>query len=159
MSDTRIDPVYPDSLESSRHTMFHTAYELHGSGNPDLLFGEKDIAIAPWPKAGRLKKQPMYDHEAVRHALSTMPQLEGVDPRALHATQGWVTRGGVNYYLGQGYQQTGRTFADRENVGNQYPVVYSDQRGRNLLLSGHHRATAALLRGVPLQARRVQGNV
>jgi hypothetical protein len=63
-----------------------------------------------------------------------------------------VTRSGVEYYSGQEYDRTGETFADNEKAGNRFPVVYSRNDGTNIILSGHHRATAALLQGRPLRA-------
>lgn len=70
-------------------------------------------------------------------------------------------RSGVSYYLGNHLRRTGRTFADQDNAGNQYPFVYSRTcpTGRldEILLAGHHQAAAALLKDEPLRARRVEG--
>jgi hypothetical protein len=81
--------------------------------------------------------------------------MRELDPRDLHATQGTVTRPGVNYYMGNEYQETGRTYADMHQAGNRYPVVYT-RGGQNKLLSGHHRATAALLRGEQFRAIHIE---
>jgi hypothetical protein len=85
-----------------------------------------------------------------------------VDPRRLKATQPSVTRAGVEYYMGEAHRRTGETFADRMSSGNRYPVIYSRTHpvtGRvdDMILSGHHRATAALLSGQFLRARYVEG--
>jgi len=56
------------------------------------------------------------------------------------------------------YEQTGETYADKDNIGNQMPVVYNKSNGQNVLLSGHHRAQAALLQGRQFDARQVYGD-
>lgn len=134
---------------------------LYGAGTSSALFrGGSPIVPAPWDRGPRFKKFPSYDAEAVTEMLKRPPVLEEMDPRNLHASQPSVTQPGVNYYLeDENYWKTGETYADKNNVGNRYPVVYSDVRGRNIILSGHHRATAALLRGTPLVTRRVQGRI
>jgi len=92
---------------------------------------------------------------AVVHAP---PVLVEVDPRVLRATQGGLDREGVVYYLGTVFHERGTTYADHHDPGNTDPVVLVRERdGAHLLLAGHHRATAALLRGVPLLARVVGG--
>ena len=82
--------------------------------------------------------------------------LREMDPRDLHATQPWVTQEGVSYYSGSKYRETGQTFKDMDQPTNRYPTVYTDRRGRNLLLGGHHRATAALLRGEQFRAIHIE---
>lgn len=147
---------YPDPDEPMHWTNPHaTAHRLYGIGSADELFHGAPRTTAPWPKAGGIKGERLWDQDRVTSALQQPPRLEEMDPRALHATQAHVTRSGVNYYMGDLYLRTGQTFADHTNVGNTYPTVYSDRRGRNLLLSGHHRAAAALLRGTPLRARHI----
>lgn len=156
---------YPADLEQikgtpdSRITRFRNAYALHGSGDIDALFRGHVSTGVPFPTVGRMKGRPFYDQSAVRQTLQSPPQLEEIDSRHLFATQPSVTRPGVSYYMGDDYQKTGRTYADQGNVGNQYPVVYTDRQGQNIILSGHHRASAALISGQFLQARRVRGDV
>lgn len=140
-------------------TRFRLVYRLHGMNDIDALFSGGVKAPAPWPGAPRSKKAPMYDRDAVSEMLSSAPQLDEVDSRHLHATQPWVVRSGVQHYLTGEYEATGRTFQGGHDVGNAFPVVYTTRRGHNLILSGHHRAASALLRGQPLLARRVQGDV
>lgn len=79
-------------------------------------------------------------------------RLQSVDPRTLSATQGNITRAGVRYYLGQKYENSGMTFADNDRPTNRVPMVYRRSNGENLILTGHHRAAAALLKGEPLRA-------
>lgn len=139
-------PKTPDDAARSDHA---TAHAVHGAGSTDALFKGAPKTITPWPSAGRTKSNPRgYNPEKVNAALAN-PQahMRHVDPRDLHATQPWVTQEGVSYYMGHEYRETGRTFADQSVASNKFPVVYSDAQGRNRLLSGHHRATAALLRG------------
>lgn len=165
MSLARTNFQYPESVEETVTSpllsarQFRTAYQLHGAGDVDALFKGHAWTTAPFPRAPRNKRQPLYDHEAVRETLASAPELEEIDSRHLFATQREVTRPGVNHYLTGDYEATGRTYADHHDVGNQYPVVYTNRSGHNIILSGHHRGTASLLRGRPLLARRVRGEV
>jgi hypothetical protein len=148
----------PDSPSGIRDT-FANAHKLYGSHDLSKVFpGGSSDNLAPWPTAGRQKGQPSFDREKVNAVLRQPPELHEFDPRNLHATQPRVVRQHAEYYAKQNeYGTTGRTSADQDNVGNQYPVVYSDQRGRNIILTGHHRALAALVNGQPLRARQVRG--
>jgi len=82
-------------------------------------------------------------------------QRQGLIDAVLHAPPVLV---GVVHYLGTVFREQGTTYADHNDPGNADPVVLVRERdGAHLLLAGHHRATAALLRGVPLLARLVGG--
>ena len=130
-----------------------------GSNDLDTLFPDEAPAT-PLPMA-HYNKRRGYDRGAVREALSRpvdQQELVDVDPRELSGSQSGVTRSGVKYYMGDHYSKTGKTYADEYNPGNAHPVVYDRNDGsERILLSGHHRAVAALLKGTPLPARRVQG--
>ena len=149
---------YPEDLEQAKGGAFELVHRLHGSGDADILFKGHDKTMTAWPSAGRTKANPRgYDPNLVHAALKAPEQhMTEMDPRDLHATQPWVTRAGVNYYMGNEYRETGRTFADMADAGNRFPVVYRDQQGRNKLLSGHHRATAALTLGTQFHALLVE---
>jgi hypothetical protein len=143
---------------------FHEgAGRLYGSGDIDQVFHGGDRSVVPWRMAAKSKTMQDYDPDVVRGALSKPPVLTKVDPRDLTATQPMVTREGVDYYTSGRYEQTGETFADKGNLGNQWPVVYrrptmaDPSQHEDLLLSGHHRGVAALLQGKPLDARLVEG--
>ena len=129
------------------------------AADPDTLFGDAPTAPTPWPNAGRSKSRRDYDPDVVKDAIANPEHhhLQDIDPRDLRSTQPAITRGGVQHYLSDHYDRTGETFADHGNPGNRRPVVYRREDGQNLLLSGHHRATAALLQGRPLQAVVVHG--
>jgi hypothetical protein len=120
-------------------------------------------AGVPFPPAGRSKSHDDYDRDLVHKTLSNPPEISQVDPRGLRSTQPKVTRSGVDYYMSGNYERTGETYADRGNLGNQWPVVYRRPKAadadtsEDVLLSGHHRATSALLQGKPLEARLVEG--
>jgi hypothetical protein len=131
---------------------------MYGAGDAAKMFQGAPKTLSPWPSAGKTKANPRgYDPALVNKALSNpAPHMTEMDPRDLHATQPWVTKEGVDYYMGDQYHQTGRTFADQANEGNRFPVVYTDVQGRNKLLSGHHRATAAVLKGEQLRAINVR---
>lgn len=123
--------------------------QFYGRGM-EALFpeGSAPIRTAPWPSAGRRKDRRDYDPDIVREAITSPPVLSEVDPRNLRATQPMITHQGVDYYYNDPtYEATGRTFADPDNPGNKYPVVYKREDGQNLLLSGHHRAAADLAKG------------
>jgi len=137
--------------------------QFYGKGF-DYLFPEGGQAKArvPWPQAGKLKSHEDYDPPTVGRMLSKPIELTDVDPRTLSARQTAITREGVSYYMGEEYGKTGHTFADQEQEGNKHPIVYrrsgyAEGPSTNMLLSGHHRATAALLKGEPLKARIVEG--
>lgn len=142
-------------------------HPLHGAGSIEAMFPEGRLtAGVPWPAASRSKLHQDYDKSLVHAELSrpvSGPEgLKEIDPQTLHATQPKVTRGGVSHYLEGDYEKSGQTFADRGNVGNQFPFVYTRTHSvtghvQNIILSGHHRAAAALLRGKPLLARHVFG--
>lgn len=147
---------YPENMEtatSHEQFTFGRVHRAWGKGDSSALFGVADDTPTPWPSVSRTKKGLPYDKDVVRRVLSGPPQLHDFDPRNLHATQPTILRSHVDYYLQPEYGNTGRTSADQENVGNQHPFVYQTPDGRNLLLAGHHRAAAAVLRGEPLRAR------
>lgn len=149
---------YPESMadaSSNEQHQFGTAHRAYGSKDTALLFGEGQTTTTPWPRGGKSKSGPTYDRGAVDKAMQSPPQLDDYDPRKLHATQPSLSRQHVEYYMGDEYKNTGRTSADQGNVGNQFPTVYHSPNGQRLLLSGHHRAAAALLQGQPLRARGV----
>jgi hypothetical protein len=134
---------------------------LYGTVSPDQFF-TGDRTMAPFPPAGRNKQGLPYDPKVVDQALNQeTPQLVDVDPRTLHATQSHVTRPGVDYYMSGEYDRTGDTYADQHSPANRYPIVYTRDNGNgetsNIILTGHHRATAALLKGRPLRAINPQG--
>lgn len=131
---------------------------MYGAGDAAKMFGGAPKTMTPWPSAGRTKTNPRgYDPNLVHKALGNpAPHMAEMDPRDLHATQPWVTQAGVSHYMGDEYRRTGRTFADQHEEGNRFPVVYTDPQGRNKLLSGHHRAAAALLQGKQLRAIHVR---
>jgi hypothetical protein len=142
---------------------FYNAAARHGSSEEALrrlIPGSQ--TQTPFPRAGQRKGQHSYDEEAVHKVLRNPPELRDVDPRTLHSTQPAITRAGVKHYLSGEYEKSGTTFADQGNVGNRFPVVYRRSREGtdqvdDILLSGHHRATAALIKGQPLRARVVEG--
>lgn len=153
----------------SRSQEFYESQKAHrffGSNDIDHMFPEgKPVTVVPWEQMGRRRDRQDYDRELVHGMLAKPPQeheFHLVDPRDLHATQPGITRAGVMHYLGDDYRRTGRTYADHDQAGNRHPVVYrrEDLHGRdpqNLLLSGHHRAAAALLTGQQFRVRLVEG--
>jgi hypothetical protein len=144
---------------------FYGAVERHGGTHEALraVFRDHPTTPTPWGAAGYLKSEKTgpglaAHRELIRKELEQPPNLVDVDPRELHATQPSIIREATAHYLGAQWRAGGETFADKGNPGNRNPVVYRRARdGAHLILSGHHRATAALMRGKPLKARLVEG--
>lgn len=149
---------YPETPEEVGRSQWRTAHAMYGAGDAAKMFGGAPKTVSPWPSAGKTKSNPRgYDQTLVNKALDNpAPHMTDMDPRNLHATQPWVTSAGVSHYMGDEYRKTGRTFADQHERGNNFPVVYTDVQGRNKILSGHHRASAALLQGKQLRAINVR---
>lgn len=144
------DPDVPSHISHQ----FAGVHRLYGAGNVDAL-SKGPTTPAPWPRIGRTKGVPVYDEARVTAALSGPRHLTETDPRNLHSNQSSVTRPGVQYYMGSDYQKSGRTYADRGVAGNRNPVIWRRSTGENVILSGHHRAAAALLRGEQFHALHV----
>lgn len=102
---------------------------------------------------GVFKRAPIkrHDTEALEAAVRAGGPKRLYDPRELHASQGAVTRAGVKHYM----DHPGTLYADRHQAGNKTPVVYS-RGGVDELMSGHHRATAAILNGHQFEAIEVR---
>lgn len=148
------DTVLPHSRQQ-----FSRVHKAWGAGDPDVVFGGSPVSPTPWPRAARSRQRFDYDQDLVNETLrhpEANPTVD-VDPRFLHATQPNVTRDATNYYLGDEYERTGITYADMEQAGNRLPFVYDREDGQSLILSGHHRAAAALLQGRQFPARRITG--
>jgi hypothetical protein len=136
----------------------------HWGGGMESLFpeGSAGKTTPPFPAAGRSKRQSPYDQELVHKTLAGSPGTEAIDPRSLHSTQSWVTREATAHYMKPENRAKGTLFADQHDPGNQHPVIYSRHEGEgreptHMLLSGHHRATAALLQGRQFTGIRIEG--
>jgi len=121
-------------------------------GDLDLCFKGAAKTIVPWPSAGRRKGEPRTPVATVEYLLAVPPRLHEVDPRTLYATQPWVLRTHTSYYLTGEWELTGRTSADMHSSANRYPT-FADRRGQLMIITGHHRSLAALIRGQPVLAR------
>lgn len=126
-------------------------------GGLAAMFPSDSLSVpAPFPSAAKHKKLQAYDQELVNEAVRAGVTTE-IDPRSLYATQPSVTRDGVRHYL----ESPDVLYADQTQAGNQTPVIYRRDEGngrvRNLILSGTHRAAAALAAGRPLTAIVVDG--
>lgn len=141
----------PDPRGESR------AHSLYGGGL-DSLFGAHDLVPVPWRQMARRKDRKDYDSDLVIAALQAPPELRLVDPRGLVASQPSVTKAGTDFYMNDpGFRELGRTFEAGSKSGNRYPFVYLREDGQDLILAGHHRATAALLKGEPFEAIVISG--
>ena len=121
----------------------------------DEAFGHHVQIVVPWRGASRRRRESLYDREVVGSFVASQPRLVEVDPFELRATQTWVLRSHVRYYLSGEWERTGRTSADMHVRGNRYPLIYPDARGDLVILAGHHRSMAARLMEAPLLARLV----
>lgn len=130
--------------------------QFWGAGSVEKMFPDgAATASAPWPQASPNKTHRTFDPRKVDEALSN-PEAHkrDVDPRTLHGTQPGLTRAGVAHYM----ENPTTVFADSHQAGNQDPVVFHDEvRDREVLLSGHHRAATALLRGEQFRPVYVSG--
>jgi len=124
-----------------------------GNGTRGLFGNSMTTTPVPWPVYPRNKKSrgPIYDQDAVSAALRN-PRPEPVDPRFLFATQPNLVRQHVDFYFDGPGRGTGKLAADQDRASNRYPIVYVDRAGRQVLLTGHHRAAAALAHGEDLEA-------
>lgn len=114
--------------------------------------------VVPWKQFSRRRDVQDYDGALVREALLNPPELQLIDPRGLRATQPSITRTGVDFYANdEAYRLTGQTHEFGDKLGNRYPFIYLREDGQALILAGHHRATAALLKGEPLEAIVISG--
>ena len=140
---------------------------LRGGGLDSLFPRDWDskepalLAMTPWKSAGGQKDKLPFDRGLVAAGI-THPERHYVGPQdlghlALRATQPSVTRAGVQHYMSDEYRTTGGLYRDAHQLGNQTPMVYHREDGVSLLLSGHHRATAALLADQPFNAIHVHG--
>lgn len=154
-----------DAMDESGGGSAAPRLSLHGAGRDGMkqIFGDGEIGVPPFPNALPLKGfkgGKYYDQRAIEQFSELEP--ERVDPSSLSTFQANVTRGGVEHYLSDHYHQTGDTFADHGSASNRYPIVYEgyNREGKRYrtILSGNHRATAALLEGKPLMARVVRGS-
>jgi hypothetical protein len=137
--EARLPEAAPQGTTPRAAGMFGKGYDaMFGSGSP--------TATLPYADAARLKSEPMYDERLVAKGIAD-GVLEDVDPRNLATSQPKVTASGVKHYL----DDPSSLYADQTSAGNAHPIVYI-RRGSKNLLSGHHRAAAALLRGVPMKA-------
>lgn len=133
-----------------------TAARLWGAGDLGALFtGGAPKVVCPWPQASRTRGQAPLADVVVPVLLDAPVWLDDIDPRWLYSPQPWVVLEHAAYYLTGRWERTGETSADRYEPSNQYPIIASDHRGRDVILAGHHRSTAALIQGLPLRCRRV----
>lgn len=122
---------------------------------PELFWGKPEYyhyrggCTLPLPCYGSPKGQ--YDPDIVMAQTTGRKNIERVDPRTLTGTQIGVTKQGMNHYLSAEYEKSGITFADHQMESNEIPLVYFRSDGVRLILTGHHRSVAALVKGKMLE--------
>lgn len=128
------------------------ADEVYGKGDVSALGGDSPLVVTPWRAANGRVDRRAYDESLVHEAIRQGQPTEKVDPRSLVAMQPHLRRDIVRHYM----TQPNTVYADQHDPGNERPIVY-DRNGTHLILSGHHRAAAALLRGEQFDAVVVHG--
>lgn len=143
--------TYPAHL----HDAERLVQRLWGTGDLSAVFHQSAVKVTlPWPRAGRMPDGHLFDRPSLEAELAEpVPAIALLDPRTLWASQPYVTRAGVEYYLGPRWFRTGETYADRHVAFNRLPVVERRGDGTDVLLGGHHRSCAALLAGQPVLVR------
>lgn len=137
--------------------MTNRAEQMYGRGL-DALGSSGGLAATPWPTAGSRKDRRDFDPELVNQAIRNGQEPEPLDPRDLRTRQPHLRKDIVAHYM-----TSSEVFADKNQAGNQTPVVYEREplhptaQPERILLSGNHRAAAALLRGEQFNAIRVKG--
>lgn len=132
--------------------------EEHAGRQFEDYFDGHPSRSTPFPLAGRSKKRPHFGDKptveaAVREHLEGRRPLSDVDTSTLQSTQPSVTHAGVKHYM-----SSDKVYKDSHEAGNQVPVIYRPEgTDRSLILSGHHRATAAHFKREPLRALVVEG--
>lgn len=133
---------------------------IEKSGRSDLSLesltsGLRTITSVPWQQMNRFKP---YDKPMVGKIVegpSDTSSMRTFDPRMLHANQPSLVVAPFLHY----FNREPGLARDKEQVGNLHPFVYIHRgTGVHRLLSGHHRAAAALLRGKPLHAKYAIGD-
>lgn len=156
-----------EELDQQKEPYRDLQNRLWGSNDLDALFRGSPQTLAPFPTAHERRKQrSLYDRDLIASKMQEWSKmsdkdrnasLEEIDPRELYSKQPFVLRQHMEYYMNDEDKDSGKPSAEKGNVGNLAPWVYRREDGQNIILSGTHRATRALLRGEPLKARIISG--
>jgi hypothetical protein len=144
---------------------YHRPHRLHGQGVDAMFSGGS--TTKPWTaNTGGNSPMRLGNRRQDLIAASIIGGMRGfahpenIDTRWLQMSQDAVAHHVVKHYAeNPEYHDTGVTFADQEHKGNRIPLVYQrEEHGDRTILSGHHRAAAALAMGKPLRALVVRDN-
>lgn len=163
-----VHPGKPSAHPAPATASLHKVSDLHdlwGSGERgmDSIFPDGIAKVnSPFRTAGRRKDVEDVEWDKVRDAIQNPEKhMDDIDPRDLKGTQPSVTRQAADHYMKNDYRKNPGTFADQGNPGNTHPFVYSrhgpGDRVDHILLSGHHRALADLLKGRKTRAIHIHG--
>ena len=130
-----------------------------GQGAHEAMFpsGSGPLRPVPFPRAKRSRTRFGREQDKVVAAIRAQNGVEDVDPRTLSANQPSITSPGLAHYMKQIYYLTGDTYEEGHDPGNKTPIVYIRDGTEVLILAGHHRSSAALLRAEPVRAIVVRG--
>lgn len=168
-----------DTADQTPDTAIYNMFAIDKHRNPDLAAATASRSLTGsalvHPGMGMLRsdlggqsKAPPHTtyrqdlvSEAVRGIVRGSIHPEEIDPVHLQQTQSGVKREGVRHYVhNMDYWRGGKPFADQNQAGNRIPIIYerthSQGHRERFILSGHHRAAAAVAMGVPLMAHVVQ---
>lgn len=151
-----------EKYQEQNPSLWARTNSLFGTGEEgmDRLFrtdgGYRPTTVVPFPRQARGSHiRAYFNKDAIEDAVRSR-SYEEVDPRSLMNTQSSVTDAGMRYYMGNDYDLTGKTWKDH-GAGNAVPIIYEAEHphfgwSERSILTGHHRATADLLKGRPLRA-------
>ena len=147
--------VLPKKLKAS--ALVDPDNKFWGQG-VEVMFPNGALTVpAPFPSVGKHKKLKPYVQSIVDDGLKSGTTTK-IDPRTLHTMQPGVTRDGVGHYIDS---TDGALFDQTASATNDQPLVYIRDEGngreRAILLTGNHRAAAALAKGEQLDAIVVKG--
>ncbi len=125
---------------------------LFGAGVGALFASDSaPMRPVPFPRARRSKSKFTLQAELVEAAIAG-GATRLIDPRVLSASQPSIHRAGVQFYSERRYYETGDTYQGDCDPLNRLPVIYIRDQVEAVIVSGHHRSTAALLHGFELEA-------
>lgn len=156
-------PAFPDQQVEGKWTTAKANAITQAKDEWRQEFGQQTPTGMVHPnsvKRLRSGTQVPYDRDFIKNQSGPTTVGE-LDPRLLHGIQPGVHTQGVEYYLGDQYRRSGQTFEQTKGLAptesNRLPTVYRREDGMNVLLSGHHRAAAALSQDRGLLARIMEG--
>jgi hypothetical protein len=146
-SEKRPHELHGVGADMGNLALFGRAREYGSDGKP-TSYGMESIARLPFPGSSSERRTVPRGSTDGYHKWD----IHDLDPRELTGTQHGLQGGAMSHYLKHSYGENAKLFDNSQGSGNDRPVVVGFMK-RKFIMSGHHRAAAALLKGEPLQAR------